>query len=182
VFWPHRMAFVAARALGGWLVAAPRVAAWLLVFVWYGLIWWSSSRPGSSAPAHWGWSVLSNAAHAPLFGLWAAWLSLLAPRADGWPSLAARDRWALLSLVALGGLVDEAHQHWLSTARDFSLLDLATDLTGAALALELVGHLASPQASARSWGRRLALAAAGSLAAGVAATFVPLCFPGVGWL
>lgn len=182
MLWPHRILFAAARALGRTLVAAPRAAAWLLVLSWYGLIWWSSSRPGSSEPSHWAWTVLSNAAHAPLFGLWAAWLSLLAPRSGGWPRLASRERAALLAVVAVGGLVDELHQHWISTARDFSLLDLATDLTGAALALELVAHLAAPQASARSWGLRLGLAAAGSFAAGGAATFLPLCFPGVSWL
>jgi VanZ family protein len=176
------MLFLVSRALGRTLVAAPRPAAWLLALAWYGLIWWSSSRPGSSEPSHWGWAVLSNSAHAPLFGLWAAWLALLAPRAVGWPRLERRDRFALLGVVALGGLVDELHQHWLSTARDFSLLDLTTDLVGAALALELVAHLASPQASPRSWALRLGLAAAGSFTAGGVATFLPLCFPGVSWL
>jgi hypothetical protein len=171
-----------ARAFGARLCAAPRVFAWTLVAAWYGLIWFSSSRPGSDEPTSVAWIVLSNSLHAPLFGLWAVALSLLAPRDRGWPALTARARGAILAATFVGGLVDELHQHFLSPGRDFSVLDIATDVLGAALALALVAHVASPEPTSAGLLRRLALAAAGSFTAGAVATFLPSCFPGVGWL
>ncbi len=171
-----------ARALGARLCAAPRAFAWTLVVAWYGLIWISSSRPGSDEPTSVAWIVLSNSLHAPLFGLWAVTLSLLAPRDGGWPALTKRPRCAILATALVGGLVDELHQHYLSPGRDFSVLDIATDLLGAALALTLVAHVSSSAPTSAGLLRRLALAAAGSFTAGAVATFLPSCFPGVGWL
>lgn len=154
----------------------------MLVVGWYGGIWVLSSRPGGAEP----WSpvgaVLSNAAHAPLFGLWAAWLSLLAPRVLGWPSLSGRVWSAVLVTVALFGLVDEFHQDLFSPGRDFSLFDVATDLVGASLSLTLVSYFGASEATHVGAWRRLGLAAVGSIAAGAIATFAPRCFPGVWWL
>jgi len=170
------------RALGARLVAAPRWAAWALVVGWYGLIWTLSSRPGGVEPWSPIWAVISNSAHAPLFGLWAAWLCLLAPRVGRWPALTSRTWAAIVATVAAFGLLDEIHQHLFSPGRDFSLFDLATDVTGAALALHLVRYLGAPGAdSAGAW-RRLALAACGSFAAGAVATYAPRCFHDVWWL
>lgn len=169
-------------ALGRRLCAAPRPLALALCAAWYGLIWISSSRPGSSEPSSLPWQVLSNAAHAPLFGLWAVWLSLLAPRRDGWPDLRGARRVAVLCAVAAGGLLDELHQHLWSHGRDFSVLDIVTDLVGAWLALRLVALAADEFASAGRWWKALLVAALGSFAAGACATLVPRCFPGVGWL
>ncbi len=154
----------------------------MLSAAWYGLIWISSSRPGSDEPTSVAWQVLSNSAHAPLFGLWAAWLSLLAPRSGGWPDLRTGVRRGVLVAVAAGGLLDELHQHLWSRGRDFSVLDILTDLVGAVLALRLVELVGDEHATDRRWLAALALAALGSFAAGACATFVPRCFPGVGWL
>lgn len=171
-----------ARGLGRWLCAAPHSLALALCAAWYGLIWLSSSRAGSDEPSSDALQVLSNSAHAPLFGLWAAWMALLAPRVGGWPALKGSARTAILGCVALGGLVDETHQALWSIGRDFSLLDIGTDLVGAWLALRLVEYLARPEATAAGWRVALLFAAVGSFAAGALATFVPRCFPGVGWL
>ena len=171
-----------ARALGRRLCAWPRSVSLALCVAWYALIWLSSSRPGSSEPASLPWQILSNSAHAPLFGLWAAWLSLLAPRRAGWPYLRGVARSAVLFAVAVGGLLDELHQHLGARGRDFSVLDIATDLVGAWLALQLVALAGDEHARGRHWLAALVCAALGSFAAGACATLVPRCFPGVGWL
>jgi hypothetical protein len=171
-----------ARASGARLCAMPRGLAWTWAAAWYGLIWLASSRPGGVEPTSLAWIVLSNSAHAPLFGLWAVSLSVLAPRERGWPALTPRACAAILAAVLVGGLADELHQHYLSPGRDFSVLDLGTDVLGAALSLALVAHVSSGVATPAGLLRRLALAAAGSFAAGAVATFLPSCFPGVGWL
>ncbi len=171
-----------ARALGRLLCAAPRPLALVLCAAWYGLIWLSSSRHGSSEPSSLAWQILSNSAHAPLFGLWAAWLSLLVPRDDGWPDLRGRSRTVLLLAVAVGGLLDELHQHLWSQGRDFSVLDILTDVVGAWFALRLVRLAGDATVDERRWLVALGLAVLGSFAAGACATLVPRCFPGVGWL
>lgn len=168
------------KRVGVALLALPRVGAWLLCAGWYGGITWLSSRPGDVEPSPWWWTVLSNGAHAPLFGLLACWISLLLPRVEGWPRLDLRERWLVCCLIALCGAVDEWHQSY-TPGRDLSVLDLWTDVAGAAVSLELVAHLARPESERRGLGSRLALAAGTSLACGALATFLPRCFPGVGW-
>lgn len=163
----------AARAL----LRLPRAGAWGLCLAWYALICGLSSRPGSVEPSHWSMQVLSNAAHAPLFGLLAAWIALLLPRRDGWPDLGPRGRAVLLGAIALLGALDELHQA-LTPGRDLSLFDLGTDLTGAAATLHIVAGLT--RAGARVV-PRLGLAACASFVAGACATFVPRCFPDVAW-
>lgn len=171
------------RALGARLAAAPLAAVWWLAIGWYALIWALSSRPAGPPSGSLAWSVVSNAVHAPLFGLWAVWLALLAPRRTGeWPAPSPTARAALLGVVALGGLVDEFHQHLWTAGRDFSVLDVASDLVGAAIALHMVEYLGSPRASRSGVFARLGFAALASLAAGALATFAPRCFEGVWWL
>lgn len=178
----RRSLLAVARGFGRWLCAAPRAVALALCVAWYGVIWLSSARAGSGEPSSDLWKVLSNSAHAPLFGLWAAWIALLAPRSGAWPALDGWPRVAVLVCVVLGGLADELHQHLWSTGRDFSVLDIGTDVVGAWLALRLVEYLAKPDATNAGWRLALLIAAAGSFSAGAVATFVPRCFPGVGWL
>lgn len=166
--------------LAGWLLALPRPAAWGLCAAWCALITWSSSRPASVQPSPWWWSIFTNGAHAPLFGLLACWIALLVPRERGWPVLGAATRLGVCAAIALLGIADELHQSTVP-GRDLSVLDVLTDVAGAAVSLELVAHLGTPGRSAASLGVRLALAAATSLACGALATWVPVCFPGVGW-
>ena len=166
--------------LAGWLIALPRPAAWGLCLGWYGLVGWLSSRPGSAEPSPWWWNVLSNGAHAPLFGLLACWIALLAPRERGWPALRAPVRLGVCAAIALLGVVDELHQSTVP-GRDLSVLDVLTDVAGAAVSLEIVAFLGRSSSSSQGLWARLALAAATSLACGALATWLPLCFPGVGW-
>ena len=162
------------------LLGLPRAGAWTLVAAWCALITLLSSQPGSAEPSAWIWSVLSNGAHAPEFGLLAAWLSLLAPRREGWPDLRARVRLAVVATVAGLGLSDELHQG-LTPGRDLSIFDLLTDVVGAALMLELIAYLARREAKLSGFAARFALAACAAFACGALATFVPRCFPDIAW-
>ncbi|MBM3991310.1 MAG: hypothetical protein FJ298_09945 [Planctomycetes bacterium] len=166
--------------LGLWLLALPRPVAWGLCLAWYALVTWLSSRQGGIEPRPWWWVTLSNGAHAPLFGLLACWLALLVPRERGWPALRAPVRVTLCALIALLGFVDELHQS-IVPGRDMSALDVLTDVAGAAVALEFVAHLGAEARRGAGLWARLALAVATSLACGALATWLPLCFPGVGW-
>ncbi len=168
------------RRAGEVLLGLPRVGAWLLCAGWYGGITWLSARPGDAEPSPWWLSVLSNGAHAPLFGLLACWLTLLLPRSDGWPHLDRSRRMLVCTVIALCGAVDEWHQSH-TPGRDMSVLDLWTDVAGAAISLELVAYSARRDGARRGLGIRLASAAGVSLACGALATFLPRCFPGVGW-
>lgn len=167
-------------ALGGALLRWPRAASWALCSGWYGAIWALSEQPGRAEPGHGFVSVLSNGAHGPLFGLLACWLALLVPRRAGWPVLSAAVRGALLLGIAALGTLDELHQSF-TPRRDFSLLDVLTDVAGAAAALEIVAFLGRERPPPRGLALRLGLAAAISLACGALASFLPRCFPSVGW-
>lgn len=167
--------------LAGWLIALPRPAAWGLCVAWYALIGWLSSRQGSVEPSSWWWGVLSNGAHAPLFGLLACWIALLVPRERGWPALGTGARVGVCLAIAALGVADELHQSTVP-GRDMSVLDVLTDVAGAATSLEIVAFLGRSERSSQGLQARLALAAAMSLACGALATWLPLCFPGVGWL
>ena len=166
--------------LADWLLALPRPAAWALCVAWCDLITWSSSRPASVEPSPWWWGVLSNGAHAPLFGLLASWVALLVPRERGWPALGTGARIGVCLAIAALGVADELHQSNVP-GRDMSALDVLTDVAGAAASLEIVAFLGRAERPAAGLGARLALAALVSLACGALATWVPVCFPGVGW-
>jgi hypothetical protein len=125
--------------------------------------------------------VLSNSVHAPEFGLFAAWLSLLVARRGGWPDLRPRVRLAITSVVAACGAFDELHQHLWTPGRDLSVLDLLTDLLGATATLEIVAYLGREDRSRAGLAARLALAALAALTGGAISTFVPRCFPQVWW-
>lgn len=168
------------RAFARWLLGLPTPAAWGLCLAWFALVWWLSSRPASLEPSAWYGPILSNGAHAPLYGLFACWLALLVPRRGGWPALSGPVRAGLLVAIAVLGTVDELHQSSVP-GRDPSVLDLVTDLVGAGVSLEIVAFLGRERTRPGGLALRLSLAAAVSLACGALATWVPVCFPGIGW-
>lgn len=166
--------------LAGWLLALPRPAAWALCVAWCAFITWCSSRPASIEPSPWWWGVLSNGAHGPLFGLLACWIALLVPRECGWPALGTGARIGVCLAIAALGVADELHQSTVP-GRDMSVLDVLTDVAGAAASLEIVAFLGRAERPAAGLGTRLALAALVSLGCGALATWVPVCFPDVRW-
>jgi VanZ family protein len=128
------------RAAGRFLLRVPWPLAWLLLVAWGSLIWDLSSHR-APLPAHPSplWELLSNLAHAPLFGI----LTLLAAalvlreRDGGWPH-PRRARIALVLALVLGyGVLDEWHQSRIP-GRDPAALDVLTDLVSAALVLWIV--------------------------------------------
>ncbi len=139
----------ALRAAGVFLLGVPRILAWALVCAWAGLIWLLSAGtvPQVEEP-HWIWELVSNLAHAPLFGFLALFLTAVLVREEGgtWPVL----RWArvvlVLALVVGYGLVDEWHQSH-TPGREASPVDLLTDLTGASAVLWIVSYLGQRTAS-----------------------------------
>jgi hypothetical protein len=146
-----------------------------------GLISWLSSQPGDAAPAPWWKSVLWNGGHAPLFGLLSLWLALVLPRFGGWPRLDRRGVGVVLLLVLAFGVVDEFHQR-MTPGRDFSALDLVTDLAGAACVLWIAGFLADDRADDRGLARRVIAGVALCTLAALSATFVGQSFREVDWL
>jgi VanZ family protein len=165
--------------------AAARSAPWRLVDAllrgWRGLptivrcggvaavmafLWWSSSRtPAPEAPFDPVVALLGNAAHfVAYFGLsLAAWLAAPAVM----PSRRL-DAVALAVAVAYGA-VDEWHQSWVP-GRTASVVDLVTDLFGAAFAIWFVRFRLG--GGPASWRRGAALAVCGAAAATLA-TFGP---------
>ena len=174
------------RAAGALLLFLPRRAAALPVVLWTALIAWLGSWSSVGVGALGASALLTNLAHAPLFGLLALWFALALPRVGagggGWPRLGGADRGRVLAAVALWALADEVHQLVLNRGRDFSLLDIATDLVGAACVLAVIDYLGRDAAGERGLLGRLALGGAACLAAAASATWVPLLFPGAAWL
>jgi len=117
------------RAIGRFLLWIPRPIALLLAGAWALLIWDLSSHV-APLPLHpnLGWELLSNLAHAPLFGVLTLFVASAGLReSDGrWPE----PRPARIALVLAGvlayGLLDEWHQSSIR-GRDASLLDVLTD-------------------------------------------------------
>jgi len=114
-------------------------------------------------------SVISNLAHAPLFGLLALWLALAPPREAGWPRLSRGAVLAILGAVVLYGLVDELHQTTVP-GRVASVLDILTDLVGAACTLWVVGYVGGRGASERGLWARLAAGVLACVAAALLAS------------
>jgi len=174
------------RAAGALLLFLPRRAVVVLVVLWTALIGWLGSWSSAGVGDLGTGAFVTNLAHAPLFGLLALWLALLLPRygagAGGWPRLDGGARGGVLAAVGLWALADEVHQLLLNRGRDFSLLDVATDLVGAACVLAVVDYLGRDAAGDRGLCARLALATAACLAAGACATWGTLAFPDAGWL
>lgn len=146
-----------------------------------GLISWLSSKPGDTAPAPWWQAVAWNGGHAPLFGLLALWLALTLPRFNGWPRLDRQGVSVVLVLVCAFGIVDEFHQR-ATPGRDFSALDLLTDVTGAACVLWIAGFLADERADDRGLVRRVIAGVALCTLAALSATLVGQSFREVDWL
>ena len=168
------------RAFAALLLRAPRSAAWCLVLAWCCMITWFSSQPGAARPSTWIWSVLSNGAHAPEFGLLAAWTSLLVARRDGWPDLRPAARLAIIATILVLGIGDEWHQSF-TPGRDVSVFDLLTDVVGATVTLEIAAYLGREGATRVGVAARFVVAAGAAFACGALATFVPRCFPDIAW-
>lgn len=169
------------RSVGHALLRLPRPVAWLLAFAWYGLIWTWSSQPGVILVGPWYLAVLSNLAHAPLFGLLGLWLCLLIARRDGWPDLTRARVLALLAAVLALGVVDELHQHFTPN-RDMSAADLLTDVTGAYAVLLVVRHLAAREHTSAGVAARLAVGVLACAIAAFVATYTARIFPSATWL
>jgi hypothetical protein len=172
------------RELAGRLLGLPVAAGWALAGLWFALIWVASSAPASASGGHPAWGLAANLAHAPIYGILALWLvpalaDSAAAGVAGPTRLPGRVRVKVLALVLLAGVVDELHQALGAAGRQASLLDLATDLAGAACALWLVALLERERVPAAELGRRLALAALACLAAAALATWAPRLWPGV---
>ena len=170
------------RQAGVGLQRIPRAGAWVPLTAWAGLITWLSALPANDAATISPLGLWINLAHAFLFGILCLWMVLLLPREGGWPRLDRRASLGLLLAVALAGILDETHQALGGAGRDFSLLDLSTDLVGAAAVLSVVAYLRAPRATSGGlWGRLLAGTLA-CLAAAALATYVPRLFPAAHWM
>lgn len=163
----------ALAATGRFLLRMPAFLGIALVVAWGGMIWVFSARTFTK-PAHpsFLFEVLSNLAHAPLFGVLALFLAalLLRPLVErGWPRFEAVRAGAVLLLTVLYGVIDEWHQS-RTPGRDSSALDLVTDLVGACAVLWIVFYLGSERASETGLWKRLLAASLACVAAATLAT------------
>jgi VanZ family protein len=140
-------------ALARALAALPRPFAAAAALAWMAAIYWLSSGPRDLLPSGWAFQTLSNAAHAPIYGL----LALLAARAAG-------AGWVGLAIALAYGVTDEWHQS-LVPGRSASLADWLTDAIGAAGALWL---LAAPRVESIARRRLVSVVTAITLAAAIA--------------
>ena len=170
------------HAIGAALQRLPRAAAWTLVVAWFGFISWLSSMPGDREPASRLWAVFSNFAHAPLFGMLALWMTLLVPRRDRWPDLVRARVLAVLSGVAVCGILDELHQGFFTAGRDMSIFDLCTDVAGASSVLAVVRYVGRDANNEAGLALRVIACCAACITTATAATFVPHAFPEIAWL
>ena len=173
------------RGVGAALLRLPRGLAWIPVVLWLALITWFSSWPQKDVGQA-GWTpIFTNLGHAPLFGLLALWMALALPREAGergWPRLDAAGRRAVLLAVGAAAILDELHQHLGGRGRELSLLDLGTDLVGAAGLLLVAAYAGRADATGAGLWLRIGLAAGACVGAAAAATWVPGSLPDVWWL
>ena len=147
----------ALRAAGRFLLWIPWPIGLVLAGAWALLIWDLSSH---AAPIplhpHFGWELLSNLAHAPLFGLLTLLIAAVAlrERDGGWPRPRPARIALVLAAVLAYGLIDEWHQSRIR-GRDASFLDVVTDLVGGALVLWIVFTLARAELRERTLLARL---------------------------
>ncbi len=163
------MALTGLQRAGARLQILPRGLAWLPVAAWMGLIWGLSSLPSKGEPSPFLWTVLSNLAHAPLFGLLVLWAALALPRDRGWPRLTPHAVRGLLAFALIYGVFDELHQGRIP-GRVPSIPDLVTDFTGAACTLWIAVYVGSGTADEQGVRRRLAVGCAGCIAAAIVAS------------
>ena len=172
----------ALRSAGGFLQLVPRRAAWLPSLAWMGLILWTSSLPSGPGPYRPGRALLLNLGHAPLFGVLALFAALAIPRRGGWPRFEARAAAGVLAFVLAFAVAVELYQEGMAPSRDGSLLDVMTDMTGAACTLWVAGYLGRPRAEDRGLGLRLAAGVLACLASAALATWLPDWVPGHAWM
>jgi len=162
----------ALRGTGRFLLRVPLVLALLLAGSWAVLIFDLSSHARPAPPtASLLWELLSNLAHAPLFGILTLLVAavVLRERDGGWPR-PRRGRIALVLAFTLSyGVFDELHQSRIP-GRDASALDVLTDTVSAALVLWIVFSLSRAGLRERELLGRLALGVLLCLASAALAT------------
>jgi len=114
-----------------------RVASWLLVAAWAGVIFWFSTKPGSQIPS--GYSDQGHLGEYLIFGV----LLYTAVRTD-----LARSQAVSIAIIAASayGMTDEFHQHFV-VMRTPDVVDWGVDTIGATLGTLLA--LAVTRASTR---------------------------------
>ncbi|MCA8950573.1 MAG: VanZ family protein [Planctomycetes bacterium] len=140
-------------------------------FAVMGVLWWTSSQtPKPTAPNAFK-AFLHNGAHIIAYaGLGGAWLMALLPGpGGGLPAATRRVCITAVVFAVLYGGVDEVHQMYVP-GRTSSLWDVASDASGAAIAVTLV--LWAFRGGARL-ARRLGLLLVVALLCVLAATFLP---------
>ncbi len=145
------------RAAGRFLLRVPWPLGLLLVFSW-GFVIWDLSAQRAPIPAGPSllWELLSNLAHAPLFGVLTLFTAaLVLRRRDGaWPRAEPARVALVLALVTGYGVFDEWHQSRVP-GRDASALDVLTDGLSAALVLWIVFLLGRNELGERALALRL---------------------------
>jgi hypothetical protein len=174
------------RAVGAALQSRiSRPSGWVLAGLVFCALQLASAHPGSP-PSGSSWlrflnGLISNGGHAFAYGVVAFCAALGMPRRDGWPSLGTTARRALLLGVFVAGLVDELHQA-IVPARNFSVLDLLTDVVGAAVTLAVIAYVGRSDARAAGLRARLWLGCGACLAAALLATLGDRFADGIAWL
>lgn len=170
--------------VGRALLDLPRWARWIPSACWMGLIFVLSMQefgvPGSG-PSGIAWGIASNGYHCFEFGLLALFLCVFLPREAGWPRLEARQRGWILLAVLLYAASDEWHQVYVPS-RNASVLDLASDLVGAWIALRAARRVGGPHADAAHLARIVAWGIPLCLASAALAHWLPQCFPDAAWM
>ncbi|MEE8467160.1 MAG: VanZ family protein [Planctomycetota bacterium] len=144
------------RCAGRALLKQPRHLAWIAPLGWASMIWLLSARqkpfPGGG---HLGVHLLTNMAHAGVFGILVLLLVPLAPRQGGWVKLDRRVFWSLALPTLTYAVLDELHQVFVE-GRQATAFDVLTDATGIFCTLLVVFYLSRADASGRGLVLRLA--------------------------
>ncbi len=159
------------RSAGGKLLRQPRALAWIMPLAWAAMIWFLSSIqirvPGGGHP---GVDLLTNMAHAGVFGILVLLTVPLAPRREGWVELDRGVLWMLAAPTLAYAVLDEVHQAFV-LGRHATAFDVLTDATGIYCTLKVVLYLSERGAT----GRGLVLRLAGGLGlCALAAAFATL--------
>jgi VanZ family protein len=163
------------RRAGSALLALPAALVGVACAGWMFLIWSLSTREGSDMPASGYWPVIANMGHAFLFGILCLLLAALVLRpvlAGGWPALDPRRILGLLLAVGAYGFLDEWHQSRVP-GRAPSVLDILTDLVGAACVLWIIAYLGRDDAAAGGLRKRLLVGVCACAAAALLGTALP---------
>ncbi|MSR61321.1 MAG: hypothetical protein EXS08_02575 [Planctomycetes bacterium] len=162
----------ALRGTGRFLLRVQFVLALILAGSWAVLIFDLSSqaRPVQRGPSPL-WELLSNLAHAPLFGILTLLVAavVLRERDGSWPRPRGARIALVLAITLAYGILDELHQSRVPN-RDASALDVLTDSVGGALVLWIVFALGRAGLRERELVARLALGLLLCLASAALAT------------